>query len=253
MSEVQKPVEQTPAVAPATETTPATEAPAAAETSETPTAATEAAPAEQAEGAKDAAENKDAAAEQPKEDSKDAKKEVTPASEGQLGYKAPGLVKYVHFPTTITIHIKGDTNGYKRGLRFSKRFFYFQEEPVEAKNLNVFHQNEKPAVANPIAAWASQTGKGLAFFTKRAEDKAHPAGIFNLADATDITKDGSNEFHFKVGGVKHTFQASSSTERDSWVAALETNSADAKAQKETIVASEGYKSELEKLSKSFLS
>lgn len=147
--------------------------------------------------------------------------------------------------------MKKDTNDYKRGLRFSKRFFYFQEEPVEAKNLNVFHQNEKPAVANPIAAWASQTGKGLAFFTKRAEDKAHPAGIFNLADATDITKDGSNEFHFKVGGVKHAFQASSSAERDSWVAAVEAKSADAKAQKETIVASEGYKSELEKLSKSF--
>ena len=97
MSEVQKPVEETPAAAPATETTPATETPAAETTNEAPAAATEAAaaPAEQAEGTKDAAENKDAAVEQPKEESKDAKKEVTPASEGQLGYKAPGLVKYV--------------------------------------------------------------------------------------------------------------------------------------------------------------
>lgn len=51
---------------------------------------------------------------------------------------------------------------------------------MEGKNLSVFHQNEKPAVANPIAAWASQTGKGLLFYTKRAEDKATPAGIFNL-------------------------------------------------------------------------
>ena len=67
-----------------------------------------------------------------------------------------------------------------RGFRFSKRFFYFNEEAVESKQLSVFHQNEKASVANPIAAWASQTGKGLLFFTKRAEDKATPAGIFNL-------------------------------------------------------------------------
>lgn len=127
-------------------------------------------------------------------------------------------------------------------------------------------------MANPVAAWASQTGKGLLFFTKRAEDKATPAGIFNLvrlrkppplfffffrrkpltkqADATDITKESSTEFLFKVNGVKHTFQAGNTSERDSWVAALEANSADAKAQKETITGSEGYKKELEKLSKS---
>ena len=70
-----------------------------------------------------------------------------------------------------------------RSLRFSKRFFYFQDDAVEAKQLAVFHQHEKPAVANPIAAWASQTGKGLFFFTKRAEDKATPAGIFGLVCA----------------------------------------------------------------------
>lgn len=70
-----------------------------------------------------------------------------------------------------------------RGFRFAKRFFYFNEEAVESKQLSVFHQNEKAAVANPTAAWASQTGKGLLFFTKRAEDKATPAGIFNLVSA----------------------------------------------------------------------
>lgn len=70
-----------------------------------------------------------------------------------------------------------------RGFRFAKRVFYFNEEAIESKQLSVFHQNEKAAVANPIAAWASQTGKGLLFFTKRAEDKATPAGIFNLVSA----------------------------------------------------------------------
>ena len=67
-----------------------------------------------------------------------------------------------------------------RGLRFSKRFLYFSDDAVEAKNLNVFRQNEKPAVANATAAWASQTGKGLLFLTKRSEDKGTPAVIFNL-------------------------------------------------------------------------
>lgn len=71
-----------------------------------------------------------------------------------------------------------------RSLRFAKRFFYFNDEPVEAKQLSTFHQNEKAAVANPIAAWASQTGKGLLFITKRAEDKAHPSSIINLVSAS---------------------------------------------------------------------
>ncbi|KAJ5730034.1 uncharacterized protein N7483_004542 [Penicillium malachiteum] len=215
MSDVQKPVEETPAAVPAVET--AVEAPAATETTEAPQETTEAAPVVE-EAATETAEA-------PKED---VKEEVKPASEGILGHKGPGLVK---------------------GLRFAKRFFYFNEEPVEAKQLSVFHQNEKPAVANPIAAWASQTSTGLLFLTKRAEDKATPAGIFNLADITDVTKEGSNEFIFKVGSQKHTFQASNSTERDSWFVAIEAKSAEAKAQKETITSSEGYKAELEKLTK----
>lgn len=96
MSEVQKPVEETTAAAPATETTPApaVETPAVesttGEAAAAPAEASQETPAENTEASKDA-DNKDAPAEQPKED----KKEVTPASEGQLGYKAPGLVKYV--------------------------------------------------------------------------------------------------------------------------------------------------------------
>ncbi|RAL01036.1 uncharacterized protein BO80DRAFT_425018 [Aspergillus ibericus CBS 121593] len=228
MSEAPKPVEETPAAAPAV--APVTEAPAATETPATETAAVEApqeTPAETTEAAPAAAEESkaDAPAEEPKEEAK--QEEVTPASEGVLGYKAPGLVK---------------------GLRFAKRFFYFSDDAVEAKQLSAFHQNEKAAVANPIAAWASQTGKGLLFFTKRAEDKATPTGIFNLAEVSDIAKEGSVELHFKVNGQKHTFQAANATERDSWIAALEAKSAEAKAEKEAVTSSEGYKAELEKLS-----
>lgn len=69
------------------------------------------------------------------------------------------------------------------------------------------------------------------------------------ADVTDVTKEGSSEFLFKVNGHKHTFQAANATERDSWVAAIDAKAAEAKAEKEAITSSEGYKAELEKLSK----
>ncbi|PGH08120.1 hypothetical protein AJ80_07914 [Polytolypa hystricis UAMH7299] len=213
MSEAQKPVEETPVVAPAaTEPAPAAEAAAPAET-----------PAEPAPAATEAATE---AAEEPAKE--EPKAEVKPATDGVLGFKGPGLVK---------------------GFRFSKRFFWFSEEAVEVKQLSAYFQNEKPAVAHPTAAWASQTGKGLLFSAKRAEDKATPAGIINLSDISDLAKDGGNEFHFKVNGHKLVFQASSGTERDSWIAGLEAKVAEANAEKEVVVASEGYKGELEKLTK----
>ncbi|EGE08556.1 hypothetical protein TEQG_07572 [Trichophyton equinum CBS 127.97] len=221
MSEVQKPAEETPAVVPetaaaattaATETLAVTEPVAAATTTtEEPVKAVEEAPAAE-----------EAAKEEP------AAKEVVPATDGQLGYKAPGLVK---------------------SFRFVKRHFWFSEEPVESKQLTSYFQNEKLSVAHPNAAWASQTGKGLLFFAKRAEDKANPAGIINLSDVTDITKDGNNDFVFKLHGQKHTFQATDADERDSWMAAIEAKSAEGKAAKEEIVGGEGYKSELEKFTK----
>ena len=73
-----------------------------------------------------------------------------------------------------------------RGFRFSKRYFWFSEEPVEVKQLSAYVQNEKHTIAHPTAAWASQTGKGLLFFAKRAEDKATPSGIINLVRLIDV-------------------------------------------------------------------
>lgn len=51
-------------------------------------------------------------------------------------------------------------------LRFKKQFFWLGDEAVPAKDLHVFLRGSKPDVANPIAAWASQTGKGLLFSSK---------------------------------------------------------------------------------------
>lgn len=203
MSEVQKTVEETPAVAP-TEATPVTglEVPAATESAEAP-------------------------AEAPKEEAAKEPKEVTPATDGVLGYKGPGLVK---------------------SLRFAKRYFYFSEDAVEPKQLTAFNASEKSA-GHATSAWACQTGKGLLFFTKRAEDKATPAGIFNLSEITDVSKESFNEFLFKINGHKHVFQTTSSAERNSWIAAIEAHAAVAKAEKEAITSSEGYKAELKKLSK----
>ncbi|EFE42659.1 conserved lysine-rich protein, putative [Trichophyton verrucosum HKI 0517] len=218
MSEVQKPVEETPAVVPETTaaaTAAATETPAVTE----PVVAATTPAEEPAKATEEAPAAEEPAKEEP------AAKEVVPATDGQLGYKAPGLVK---------------------SFRFVKRHFWFSEEPVESKQLTSYFQNEKLSFAHPNAAWASQTGKGLLFFAKRTEDKANPAGIINLSDVTDITKDGSNEFIFKLHGQKHTFQAADADERDSWIAAIEAKSAEGKAAKEEIVGCEGYKSELEK-------
>ncbi|KAL4875836.1 Pleckstrin homology domain-containing protein [Aspergillus karnatakaensis] len=230
MSETQKPVEETPVVAPVA---PVTETPVVTAEATTTEAPAPEAPKETTTTPEAAAVTASAAAEEaktdaPAEESKEEPKEIKPATDGVLGYKAPGLVK---------------------SLRFAKRYFYFSDEAVEAKQLTTFRANEKPAVANPIVAWASQTGKGLLFLVKRAEDKATPAGIISLAEISDVTKEGSNEFLFKLNGHKHTFQAANSDERDSWVAALETKSTEAKAEKETITSSEGYKAELEKLTK----
>ena len=68
------------------------------------------------------------------------------------------------------------------------------------------------------------------------------------ADASEVTKDSSNEFSFKINGHKHVFQAASHAERDSWIAAIEAKTAEGKGLKEGIVGSEGFKKHTEKYS-----
>ncbi|KAJ6116216.1 hypothetical protein N7523_005897 [Penicillium sp. IBT 18751x] len=132
--------------------------------------------------------------------------------------------------------------------RFTQRFFSFKDEPLENKQLSTYHQQESSTVANRRAAWASHTGKGVLCFSKQANDQATPMGIFNLADVSGVTKVGSEEFLFKVGGQEHTFRASSTAERDSWVDAIEAKATKAKTLNDAITSSESYKAELEKLS-----
>ena len=69
-----------------------------------------------------------------------------------------------------------------RSLIFQKKFFWFSDEPLEHKHLTTYLGNEKSDLAHRNAAHATQTGKGLLFFAKRAEDKNHPSGILNLVN-----------------------------------------------------------------------
>lgn len=64
---------------------------------------------------------------------------------------------------------------------------------------------------------------------------------------SDVTKGDLNEFTFKLHGHKHGFQAPTKAERDGWLVAIETRLADAKASRDTITGSEGFKSRLEQL------
>jgi hypothetical protein len=132
-------------------------------------------------------------------------------------------------------------------FRFAKKYFWFGEEAVPATNLREYLRGEKPEVAHPVAAWSSQTGKGLLYFVKHADQKEHPAGALNLAYATDLHKDGANAFAFKISGSKHAFEAQTAAERDGWYLAVEKAITDAKEAKDRIESSEGYKEQKEKI------
>ncbi|KAL5120196.1 hypothetical protein ACEQ8H_001753 [Pleosporales sp. CAS-2024a] len=187
-------------------------------------------PAEDALKTEEAKPEDDVAAtveEEKKEEKADAKP-VEPIYSGALGYKAPGL---------------------KNAFRHSKKYFWFGDEAVPASNLREYLRGEKPEVAHSVAAWSSQTGKGLLYFVKHADQKEHPAGVLSLAYAADLHKDGANAFAFKISGSKHAFEAQTVAERDGWYLAVEKAIADAKEAKEAIESSEGYKEEKEKIGK----
>lgn len=69
------------------------------------------------------------------------------------------------------------------------------------------------------------------------------------ADATELSKDGTIGFHFKLHGSKHTFEAQTAPERNGWFVAVEAAIEEAKGKKDEIVASDSYKEQLEKLGK----
>lgn len=151
------------------------------------------------------------------------KEEVKPVEEGHLGHKATGL----SFP---------------KNLIASKEFFYFGSDAVEPKALAHYLKTEKSAeTAHSNIAWASHTGKGLLF----VGDKKTPSSVISLSDATEPETDGSHKFHFTSKGNKHSFKATSTAERDNWVAQLKLKIAEAKELVASVTESETYKSTVE--------
>ncbi|KAB5578564.1 Pleckstrin homology domain-containing protein [Coniochaeta sp. 2T2.1] len=219
MADVQKPVEVTPAAVPAAE--PVTET----KVEETPAATTEAAPVTEtpapAAEATTAVEETPAAAAATTEEPK--KEEVTPVEEGHLEHKGS------NFP---------------KNFLYSKKFFWFGSEPVDTKAVSTFKHDKVADVAHHVAAWASETGKGLLFFSERA-DKSAPHGAIQLAEATEPASEGTNKFHITSKGHKHTFKAGSTAERDNWVSQLKLKIAEAKDLAKTIPETETYKKTLE--------
>jgi hypothetical protein len=72
-------------------------------------------------------------------------------------------------------------------FRYSKKYFWFSEEPVSVQSLSHYLRGEKAEVAHPTAAWSSQSGKGLLYFVKHADEKATPAGVLNLVCTCQTT------------------------------------------------------------------
>lgn len=213
MSEVAKPVEE-PVAAPEAPV----EAPAAEAAPVEPTEAATEVPA-----ATEPATTEEAPAAPAKEEAK------PPAEDGTLGYKGPGLLK---------------------SFIFQKKFFWFGTEPVEHKSLASYLRGEKQQeVANKNAAWSSHTGKGLLYFSKKPTERATPAGIINLSEVSDLTPDGTVDFSFSLGGHKHTFQATTLSERDSWLVALKTKIEEAKELAKTVPETEEYKKSHSELTK----
>lgn len=192
MADTQKPADvpqETPATEPVAETKPAegavVETPAAATTDAAAAPAAEAAPAA-AEGnatAEGAAATEEAKKEEDaKEEAKDESKkdeEVKPIEEGYLEHKGQGanFPKYV-----IARHCKESANGpnlARRNFIYSKQFFWFGSEPVELKSVASFKADKVADVAHHVIAWAAETGKGLLFFSEKA-DKAAPSGAIQL-------------------------------------------------------------------------
>lgn len=142
--------ETTPAVvepvAPAAET-----APAAAEPAADAAATEETKPAESTEAAAEPA-----ATEEAKKD-----EEVKPVEEGTLEHK-------------------GAPAGFPKNLMFTKHHFWFGQDAIPVEKLSTYLKNEKATdVAHHVAAWATETGKGLFFYSKES-DKSTPHGAIQL-------------------------------------------------------------------------
>lgn len=153
---------------------------------------------------------------------------AAPITSGVLGYKAPGPLAF----------------------RFKKHLVWLGDEAVSTEELHNYLHGEKPETAHPIAAHASQTGKGLLFIAKDEQSKKTPMSVLHLGDAIHMAKEGVDKISFRLESDKkhkHTFQAGTQDERNGWLVAIETASEHAKSSRKEVEGSEGYQSTLNDL------
>ncbi|KAH8770983.1 Pleckstrin homology domain-containing protein [Diaporthe sp. PMI_573] len=212
MAEEQKPVavpaEETAATT-TTETTTAPAVDAVAPLEETAPAATEA--------TKEPATETPAVEGEAAPAAEEAKKEVEPVEDGQLEHKGS------NFP---------------KNFIYSKKFFWFGSDAVEPKKFPGLLKDHH------VAAWASETGKGLLFFSEKGQDKAAPTSAIALHEAAEPTTEGPNKFVLSSKGHKHTFKAANAADRDNWVSQIKLKIAEAKELATTVTESEQYKATL---------
>ena len=137
-----------------------------------------------------------------------------------------------------------------RSLIPSKKEFWLSDDTTSPEELNSYMRGEKPEIAHPVVAWATQTGKGLLFFNKKGDtNRKQPGHVLALYEATDLKKQSTHEIAFKLSGHEHTLKAASEAERDGWYLSIEKAVEMGSVSKDQIHESESYKGELEKLSK----
>lgn len=67
--------------------------------------------------------------------------------------------------------------GTSRNFIYSKKFFWFGSEPVDPKKFPALLKDHH------LASWASETGKGLLFFSDKGTDKAAPTSAIPLVSS----------------------------------------------------------------------
>lgn len=102
-------------------------------------------------------------------------------------------------------------------------------------------------IAHHVAAWSSQTGKGLLYIAKHQTDKEQPHDVLLIAEATDLQKQHPHEFHFKIDGDKHSFKAKNDHERDLIYAELAKAITESESTKAEITSRQGYHDSLKHL------
>lgn len=71
--------------------------------------------------------------------------------------------------------------GTPRNFIYSKKFFWFGSEPVDVKKFPALLKDHH------LAAWASETGKGLLFVSDKGTDKTSPTSAIPLVSHRPVS------------------------------------------------------------------